>query len=304
MAASGPASSGFRPLIERCGWLACLLAAWMLLPPPALACAGPPLWRIDGRHGTLTLYGSMHLLPPGEFALDGALARAYRDAAEVYFEVDFDRFSAAELAATTAARAIDPEHRTLEELLGEDAPRVRAAAEAQQLDLAPYAAFEPWFVGLAVTALALERHGYRQSAGVEQVIRLQARQDAKPLYGLETLDQQLALMDALPAHRQREFLLKSLEDGAGQGAELQALLQAWRCGDDAALLAHLRRDFADAPELVEPLIHARNDRWMAKLEELLDGSGDKLVVVGALHLIGEQGLLAMLERRGWQVEPF
>jgi uncharacterized protein YbaP (TraB family) len=167
---------------------------------------------VAGRSNTVYLFGSVHLLRPGEFALQGTLEDAYDGAAAVYLEIDMDDLSGPEIAAATVARAIDPGGRSLDELMGEDAALARARAETAGIDLSSLSRLEPWFAGLAVVSLALARDGYSAEAGVEQVVQDRAAADGKEILGLETLDEQLAALDSMEIGIQREFLLKALDD--------------------------------------------------------------------------------------------
>lgn len=281
-------------------WLLLALAAALL--PIGLATADPTVWAVTGKNNTVYLFGSVHLLPEGGFEIAGELEKAYRDAELVCLEVDIGALTPATTLSTTLARAIDPEGRGLYDLLGPSAARVREAAAAAGFDLAQYEPFEPWFVGITVSVMALQQHGYVADHGVEQIIQRAAKQDGKPGCGLETLDEQLALLDSLPAEEQLEMLLQSLEDSTEIEEEMKRLFDAWQDGDDKPLTRQLEEEFADYPELAERLIYARNERWADQVAALLERPDDVLVVVGALHLVGEQGLPAKLERRGFRID--
>ncbi|MGH8250319.1 MAG: TraB/GumN family protein [Steroidobacteraceae bacterium] len=264
--------------------------------------AEPALWTVTGRSNTVWLFGSVHLLPKGGFTIDGALAEALEDAESVCLEVDSSALAPAQTTSLTLARAVDPEGRDLFELLGDDAARARETASAAGIDLEPFAPFEPWFAGLTVSVMALQQQGYDVEHGVEKFIEAAAQETGKGGCGLETLDEQLGMLDSLAPELQRELLLQSIEEAEDVDAVIAPLLAAWRAGDETALSARLEDEFGEYPELAEALIYARNARWAEQLDEFLTGDDDVLVVVGALHLVGERGLPALLEKRGYRVE--
>ncbi|HEY5558555.1 MAG TPA: TraB/GumN family protein [Steroidobacteraceae bacterium] len=264
--------------------------------------AEPAMWAVAGAKNTVYLFGSVHLLPEGGFTIDGALAEAYHGAEQVCFEVDSSQLDEATTTTITLARAIDPEGRNLFELLGSAADRVRAGAAAAGIDIAPFAPFEPWFAGLAISVMALQEHGYDVEHGVEQIIEASADQDGKARCGLETLDDQLGMLDGMPAELQQELLLQSLDEAGQVDEVIKPMLAAWRAGDERALVRSLEEDFEGYPELAEQLIYARNERWAGLVDDMLDETGDILLVVGALHLVGERGLPALLRERGFEVE--
>lgn len=279
-----------------------LLMLVALLFHGGIAGADPAVWAIAGRINTVYLFGSVHLLPEGGFEIAGAIGRAYRDAELVCLELDIGALTPAETTSVTLARAIDPEGRGLYELLGPAADRVRKAAAVAGIELTPYAGFEPWFVSLTVSLTALLQHGYAADHGVEQVVARTARQDGKRGCGLETLDDQLGLLDSLPEEEQRDMLLQSLEEAARIDQEMNRLFAAWRHGDDESLARQLETEFAGYPALADRLVYARNERWADEIVALLDQPDDALVVVGALHLVGDRGLPALLKRRGYGIE--
>jgi len=264
--------------------------------------ADPAVWAVAGSGNTVYLFGSVHVLPEGGFGLAGELLQAYRDAERVCLEVDIGALTPAETASITFARAIDPEGRGLFELLGAAAEPVREAAAAADFELAPFAAYEPWFVGLTVSLVALQQHGYTANHGVEQVLERAAKRDGKAGCGLESLDEQLGLLDGLPAKEQQDLLLQSLEEAARIEVEIRRLHEAWQNGDDELLARLLETEFAAYPELGDQLVYARNERWADRISKLLEQPDDVLVVVGALHLVGDRGLPALLARRGFSIE--
>jgi hypothetical protein len=161
--------------------------------------------------------------------------------------------------------------------------------------------FEPWFAGLSVSLLALKAHGYDVEHGVEQIIQAEARRAGKPGCGLETLDEQLALLDGLSPELQSEILLQALEEAADVESLIEPMLEAWRRGDEAGLERSLDEDFEGYPELADALIYRRNARWAEQVSGMLEDGEDVLVVVGAMHLVGDRGLPALLAERGYEV---
>jgi uncharacterized protein YbaP (TraB family) len=278
-----------------------LLALGILWLASAVAGAQPALWEIKGHAGRVWLFGSVHVLPQGGFAIEGPLAGAFAGAGTVCLEVDTSGLPESEITALTLGRAIDPEGRSLFELLGPDAERARAMAGAAGIELAPFARFEPWFVGLTVALVALQQHGYQVAHGVEEIIQQAAERDGKRRCGLETLDEQLGFLDGLEPALQRQFLLETLAEAGDIDSEMDAMLGAWQRGDTDALARQLEEDFNDYPGLEDRLVYDRNARWAQQVSVMLDGGGDVLLVVGALHLVGPRGLPALLAERGYRV---
>lgn len=280
--------------------LAVALAGLFLLPVPSRA-EHPALWQLDGPRNRVYLFGSIHLLRPGQFRMEGELEHAYEDAEAIYLEVDLAALSPSVMAAAIAELAVDPQGRSLDELMGEDAAEAHALALGAGIELAPLGHLEPWFAGLTVMSLALAREGLTGTEGVEQQLVARAARDGKDVHGLETLEQQLGVLDAMEARQQREFLLKSLEDARQVPDAVRTLLEAWQTGDEARLARELETEFVGEADLYQSLIVDRNLRWAEQIVSLLDDDRDYLVVVGALHLVGDDGLPAVLRSRGLEI---
>jgi uncharacterized protein YbaP (TraB family) len=122
---------------------------------------------------------------------------------------------------------------------------------------------------------------------------------------LETAAQQFAMFDGLSPAEQLQSLQDSLGDADKMEQEIARMHALWREGDAEALHAlsgaEMKRDY---PALYERMNVARNRAWLPKIRDLLDAGGDDdaLVVVGAMHLLGEDGVVQMLRDAGYTVE--
>ncbi|MCU0761097.1 MAG: TraB/GumN family protein [Steroidobacteraceae bacterium] len=299
-----------RALAAACGAL--LLGGLILAGGPAAA--GSPAapqgeglaWRLRGPGGgTVYLVGSMHLLRAGDAALPEAFDRAYAEAERLVMEIDVDDVDPAAAAAFTRTHASFAPGTSLREALGGRRwRRARAAFQRLGLRIEALDGLEPWAVALLYSVSSMADLGFEPGLGVEEQLKARAVADRKPIEGLETVEDQLGLFDALAPADQARFLDLALDDAAGAARELDVLTRAWREGDARALSRLLLREYRRFPSLYEPLVHGRNRSWIPRIEQLLAGGDDALVVVGALHLVGEQGLVALLRERGLAFEPY
>ena len=281
------------------------LALTLLLALAAGPLAAVPAWQVtaDGAPGTVVLLGSVHMLKPGQLPLPEAIETAYAAADRLVMELGPDELDPAAAAAALRRIGIDTPERSARELL--DAPawaRAKALARAARIDPAALARLEPWFAAISLYTGALAAAGYDPALGVDQQLGERALRDGRPVAALETLDEQLGLFKTLDATTQAELLIKTLEEIGTAAADTGQLVAEWRAGDAAALALRLEEDFAGHPELRERIVEARNRRWSPRVAALLEQDGTSLVVVGALHLVGPEGLPALLEARGLRVE--
>ena len=148
----------------------------------------------------------------------------------------------------------------------------------------------------------LRKLGFQPDRGVEQYVLARARGAGKEIVGLETLEFQIGLFDALPPEQQQAMLEQTLDE-IDEGAEvLSKMVAAWRAGELESLSSELLEDFGDFPGLYEKLVTDRNNAWVPKLEWLLTDGQHHLVVVGALHLVGPDNVIELLEERGLKAE--
>jgi uncharacterized protein len=150
--------------------------------------------------------------------------------------------------------------------------------------------------------MLLYRIGFNPMLGVEMTMTSRAARDGKPIEGLETVDEQLAFLDGLPLDVQSEMLIQTLAEGAALEESIDGVIEAWRNGDMATLEADLLSSIEEQSELSEVLITGRNRRWVEAIVGMLGGDQDYLVIVGALHLVGDDGVPALLEKKGLGIQ--
>jgi len=288
---------------QRLGALLLALAGAVAVPGAA-ADERSALWTVRGERNTVYLFGSIHVLRPGDVGLPGAAESAYADAEQLVMEIDLDDPAVADpiaIAAQMQHSARLPDGQSLRAVLGKDYPLIAERTAEAGLDLAALDGFAPWFIGTVLLQLEITKRGFVAEHGIEQQFAERAARDRKPISGLETPAQQFATLGGLSLADQKRFLLMTIDDADEADAQLDALLKAWRTGDTAALARLLSEEFAAFPELYRPLTEDRNRAWVEQLTPLLDERDDYLVVVGALHLVGRNSVVDLLRQRGYAV---
>ena len=261
------------------------------------------LWTVQGKHNTVYLLGSIHVLRASDGALPDVADAAYADAEKLVMEIDMDDALAqpAALVATMQRTAMLPAGQTLRSVLGDDYATVQKRAAASGLDLAIVDGYAPWFVAITMMSIELAKRGFSPELGIEQTLTARATADHKPIIGLETPEQQFAVLGSLPLAQQKHFLLMTLDEVDQMDSELDDMLTAWKSGDTQRLDTLLSQEFNEFPELYRPLTEDRNRAWLPRIEAMLKDNEDYLVVVGALHLVGHNSVVDLLERDGYKV---
>lgn len=284
-------------------WIVALaLAAGFLLGLALPALAQPSVWVVHGKHCSVTLFGSIHVLPRGLDWEPPALAKALTQADELWFEIPAGPQSEAQAAAEAQARGYLPEGQELSSLLSpEDAQRLADFAGRHNLSLAKLNRMRPWFADLLVSSFSYMSDDAGQQDGVEAQLAQAAPQAGRKAF--ETAARQVDMVSGASLGAQIASLSASLREADSDPEEYRRLVDAWMKGDDREIYRHdvltLRKD---APELFRILITERNAAWTRALAERLKGSGQVVVVVGAAHLLGPDGVPAKLRALGYQVD--
>jgi uncharacterized protein YbaP (TraB family) len=257
-------------------------------------------WSIKGARNTVYLLGSVHVLKPGSSDLPPEALRAYTRVKALVMEIDLNNAMAEALMNADTSIEMLPEGQTLASVLG---PQVYAqfSAHVKKMGLEPdfFSAFQPWFAAIALEQQELAQQGFDPASGVDEQFAQRAAADQKPIIGLESVTQQLGFFAQLSLAQQRRFLLYTLDEAANSASDADAIVSAWRSGDVKALERLLSESYAQYPELFRMLTTDRNRRWLPTLTQLLHEDQDYLVIVGALHLVGRDGMLHLLEQAGY-----
>ena len=265
--------------------------------------AGSPVWAIHGDHNTVYLAGSVHLLKATDSSLPPAFDRAYGGSKALVMELDVSKVDPMQAAGWMMEHGMLKDGTTLRGTIGEERYR-RVSAEAERLGVPMEAAdmLEPWALGLQLLEMQYMQLGFDPQQGVEQQLQHRAQTDGKPITGLETMDEQLGVLQGMSYPDQARFLDMIVTEMHDVDKETQSVVTAWRTGDAAKLAALLSDEYKSFPALYRLLVTDRNKRWVPQIEKLLHGNQDYFVVVGALHLVGDGGLLDLMRRDGYKAE--
>ena len=271
-----------------------LLAAPAAAEAPA-AGSRPAMWKVADEDTTIYLFGTIHMLPKEAQWRTPALEQALAAAEQLVTEVDMEsgmREAPAVMMRLGISSELPP---LLERVPAAKREKLKAAIAATDLPMAVYDRLETWAAALTLISMSLEKLGFERALGVEEQLRQAA--PGKPLGGLETVEEQLGIFDALPEKTQREFLESTLEDPEAIRKEFSEMLAAWGRGDVKAIAETFNASLT-SPELREKLLAGRNRKWAKWVQGRLDQPGTVFVAVGAGHLAGEDSVQAMLKAKG------
>lgn len=298
-------SGGIRPVAAAIRHLLLLLLFALALPAAAPAPAPPPvdapaLWEVRAGESTAYLFGTVHALPRGVNWFKPEIAQALDRSKMLVLEAEVPT-SAAALAPIILRLSRLPAARPVAERVPEGW-RPALLDAIQDLKAGPLDWYDTWFIALTLTNLQAERNGFDPRLGVEAVLTERANMQKIPVFGLETIDEQLINFDALSEADQQLILVYTLAELANSKQRLQAVIDDWLAGRTDLLAAHVNEQFEHSPMLRRMLVEDRNIRWADQLQQRMQAEkGPIFVAVGAGHLAGRGSLIDLLRQRGMTV---
>ena len=261
------------------------------------------LWSVKSPTNTVYLLGSLHLLNEESYPLGEAYEEAFEDSQVVVFEVDPSELEKPETIKMVLSKAALEKGKTLEDTVSPATYKL-AKEELKELgvDIKMFSNTKPWFLAVTATILKLSKMGFNPEHGVDQYYYKKTQAAAKEVRGLETAEFQIDLIASLGGEYQDEVLLHTLKDLDVIELELGSLVESWNRGDEAVFQELILKSYGDYPRVYEKLIVSRNNSWLSEIEGYLNGDKNYLLVVGAGHLVGKDGLVKQLSDKGYSVE--
>ncbi len=273
----------------------------------ALALAGcskpaevrPALWLVEGPGGQQAwLFGTIHALPQPVAWRSDKIAAALEQSDRLVLEValiDDDAGTARAFAALAESPGLPP---LLQRVPGDLHDELGAALK--QDGFAPDALdrYESWAAALMLQNAAMAAGKSDSANGIDRAL---LRGYAKPVEEFEGAASQLAIFDRLPEPAQRALLAAALGGPGDELAQMRQLEQAWAHGDLALIDTATNADFLNSPDLRDALLVRRNRAWLIKLTAQLTRGAHPFVAVGLAHLVGTEGLPALLSAQGYKV---
>jgi uncharacterized protein YbaP (TraB family) len=262
------------------------------------------LWKVTGNGLSKPsyLFGTMHLLCADDIIISDSLTMAIKQADNVYLELDMDNFMEMMSAMTQMTMRNDT---TLADLLSkEDYEKVKKYFE-ENSSMLPFSMLET-YKPLLATSLIMEQKSSgscNKMISMEQLVMKEARNNGVKVKGIETMMYQISIFDSIPYKFQAEQLLKMIEEGAkDDGTEMKLITDAYRQQDLSVMEEMTKKADMGIENFTDLLLYNRNRNWAEKLKTLMPDRS-LVVAVGAGHLPGEQGLINLLKKAGYKVEP-
>ena len=280
-----------------------LLAAVFALVGESRAQEKSFLWQLQSGKGKIYILGSIHFLKRENYPLNQTIEKAFDSTKKLMLEIDLKSADSGTVQRLMLEKGLHRDGKTLQENISAETYSL-AAKRAQELgiDIGALSPLKPWVVALTMTSLQLQRLGFDPNSGVDRYLAGRATKAGKPMAGLETAAFQIGLMDQLSASDQESMLRHSLKEMDLLDKGLDQIVRSWAAGDVPALEDLLLNTMREYPAVHQKIIVDRNRRWLPEIERMIEQGESTLVVVGAAHLVGKEGVIELLKARGYTLE--
>lgn len=281
---------------------ALLTAAALFFCVRSEAVAAPALWMVQSPVGKVYLFGTVHLLREGVQWRSPQLEAAMRESQDLYLEI-------ADPANKTAALSfikigLDRDHPLSSKISKADVALLDEAAKRDGFGgEATFEPMQPWLVYAVLAVVPVTHSGYSAANGVDVQVRQEFVSAGKPVYGFETFAQQAHIFADMSQAEQVALLETELKqkDTTTAASLLDRIVDAWLSGNEDGLSSLLQMDTTTETPFEQRMLSDRNQAWAKTLADRLKQPGTSFVSVGAAHLVGPDGVPALLQRMGFTV---
>lgn len=265
--------------------------------------ADSPVWKVSKGDNHLYLGGTIHLLGENDYPLPPAFDKAYRDSSTLVFEADIQKFQSPEYQKIFMQKITYPADRSIKDVLSE---KTLAALKKYMTDrdvaFEPILRFKPGMLVMMLTVIEMKQLNIA-GIGVDQFYINKGLKDAKKFAFLEDVDEQLSFIVNMGKDNPDELIEYTLRDVNQLAQQIVAIKRAWRTGDNVELKKVALTDWkAGFPELYNTMMAKRNNKWIPKIEKMLQTKEIEFVMFGALHMVGDDGVLKLLKERGYTIQ--
>ena len=265
--------------------------------------ADSPVWKVSKDNHHLYIGGTIHLLSEKDYPLPSAFNKAYNNSAQLVLETDLQKFAQPEFQKSFMEKMTYSGNQNIKQVLDTQTfQALKKHLSDRGVPVDTMLKYKPGMLVMVLTVIELQRFKLA-GIGVDEFFNQKALTDKKKIGYLETIDEQLSFLLKMGEGNENELITQTLHDMKDLPTQMAAMKQAWRKGDNSGLekmaLTEWKKNF---PDLYHTLLVKRNNNWIPKIEKMLKTREIEFVLFGALHLVGNEGVLAQLKALGYKIQ--
>ncbi len=261
------------------------------------------LWKISGKNLTKPsyLFGTIHMLCADDVQLSDNLRKAINASDKVYLELDMDNVF--EMLGVIGKMKMRNDTTLADLLEPAEYEKVKAFFK-QRSSLLPFSVLETYKPMLAASTLMQASLNCNKQIAMEQLVMREAKSNGKSIKGLETMAFQISIFDSIPYKLQAKQLYNYVAnyDKLNDNKEFEELTKAYLSQQLDKLEEITKKEDMGIANFTDLLLYRRNENWAKKMAEQM-ASNSLVVAVGAGHLPGDRGVINLLRKAGYKVEP-
>jgi len=261
------------------------------------------VWKVQKGDSVMYVGGTIHLLRQSDFPLPQEFEKAYASSDMLVFEVDLGKANDPSIQQKLLSKAMYTDGSTVEQHLSADVYKLlnehclTNGIPIEQLKL-----FKPQIIAVLMDAMELAKLGVAQD-GVDMFFYKSASRDNKVVEGLETIDEQIDYLLEMGKGHEDDLVSYTINDIDSTKKNFEIIVDSWKRGDvdklDSLIIGEIRTKM---PEIYKNIITDRNNNWMKLIEKYFENQKTEFVMVGMAHLVGPDGIIEMLSKKGYKVE--
>ena len=291
-----------------------IIAVCLIMSFTLLIGAESFLWEVENGKNKAYLLGSIHIMPEDTYPLDDKIETAFKEADILVVEVDITKIDQEKIQAFIAEKACYEEGKNLQTEIPTDMYKsLSEKFEELGVPMAQIDIYKPWFVSMTLGLISLQKLNITAGQGIDLHFLNQANEKEMEILDLETAGAQLEILASNPDQVQIDYLQYSIDDYEQSTVVFMEMLDAWKTGDTEKMnnvskvkMLELGKELPGIIDFYNKLFTERDEKILQKIIEHLENDDDHVyfIIVGALHLVGEDGLIKLLNDKGYKTKQY
>jgi uncharacterized protein YbaP (TraB family) len=263
------------------------------------------LWEVESAAGKSYLLGSIHLLKKEHYPLRNIIEQAFERTDVLAVEADISGDKMFQEGMKMMQKGMYTGEETLQKNISPKTFQLaRDKMKELGMDIDAFKTFKPWMLALTIESMEVMKMGFDPNFGIDKYFMDKAV-GKKEIVELEGIGFQVELFDGFSKEENEKFLLSSIMEASRMKKEMNEMVDAWANGDTLKMERFLTENIGKYPELkgmYEKILDGRNERMVEKIAVYLKTGKRYFIVVGAAHMVGEKGIVRLLQKKGIPVK--